>query len=140
MSEPINGVVSIPTPEDLKYIRNKMLQDKPLPIDCNQLEQRIVYVIKHNGIVSGCIAARLVWQIEPLYLTPEFERTAPPVTLRRAVFKLARAMFAWLGGPENRTGIRWTFAYTESKKMQKLAREYGMIPLYRKGKFFAKDF
>jgi hypothetical protein len=135
--DPINGIVVVPTPEDLKYLREKLRQSNIEYID---LEKRIVYVIKHNGIVSGCVAARLVWQIEPLFLTPEFERDASPVTLRRAVFKLARSIFGWLIGPENKTGIRWTFAYIEKRKMQKVTKEYGLIPVYRKGKFFAKDF
>lgn len=133
----IDGIVTIPTPEDLKYLRNKLSQSS---YESGDLEKRILFVIKHNGVVSGCVAARLVWQIEPLYLTPEFERTASPVTLRRAVFKLARSIFGWLAGPDNRTGVRWTFAYISKKPLQKLAEEYGMLPVYRRGKFFAKDF
>lgn len=136
MEGPIDGIVTIPSPEDLKYIRAKLQQAGYEHID---LEKRIAFVIKHNGVVSGCIAARLVWQIEPLFLTPEFTRDAAPVTLRRAVFKLARSMFHWLA-TENKTGIRWTFAYISKKPLQKLAEEYGMIPVYRKGKFFARDF
>lgn len=135
--EPLNGIVLVPTPEDLKYLREKLRQAK---LEFNELEKRILFVIKHNGVVSGCVAARLVWQIEPLYLTPEFQRTASPVTIQRAVFKLARSIIGWLGGPENRTGIRWTFAYIERKAMQKVTEEYGFTPVYRKGKFFAKDF
>ena len=133
---PIDGIISIPTPEDLKYLREKLRQAN---LEHDELEKRIVFVIRHNGIVSGCIAARLVFQIEPLFLTPEFARDAAPVTLRRAVFKLARAMFHWLA-TENKTGIRWAFAYISKKPLQKLAEEYGMIPVYRKGKFFFKDF
>ena len=138
MSEsPIDGIVVVPTPEDLAYIRNKLLQ---AGLEHAELERRILFVIKHNGIVSGCIGARLVWQIEPLFLTPEFAKTASPITLRRAVFKLARTMFGWLAGAENKTGIRWTFAYITKKPLAKLAEEYGMLAVYRKGKFFFKDF
>lgn len=135
---PIDGIVTIPTPEDLKYLRNKLSQAN---LEHADIERRVLFVIKHNGIVSGCIGARLVWQIEPLYITPEFARDASPVTLRRAVFKLARSMFTWLGDrTTNTTAIWWTFAYVEKKKMQVLAKEYGLIPVYRKGKFFAKEF
>lgn len=137
MSEAINGEISVPTPADLAYLKNKLEQSN-LPQD--HLEQRIVYVIKHNGIVSGCIAARLVWQIEPLYLTPEFDRDASPIAKRRAVYKLARAMFEWLAGPENKTGIRWCFGYITKKPLQRLARDFGMLAAYRKGRFFIKEF
>jgi hypothetical protein len=138
MIEPLNGEISIPTAEDLKYLREKLRQAN---LECDDLEKRIVFVIKHGGVVSGCIAARLVWQIEPLYLTPEFKRDASPVTLRRAVFKMCRKIVEWLGGPENKTQIRWAFAYIEGKKeMQLYVQENGFIPVYRKGKFFARDF
>ncbi len=86
---PIDGIVTVPTPEDMKYFRLKLEQANLEYLD---LEKRIVYVIKHNGVVSGCIAARLVFQIEPLFLTPEFKKHAAPITLRRAVFKLCRSM------------------------------------------------
>jgi hypothetical protein len=135
--EPLNGVISVPTLEDLKYLREKLRQAK---LDCDDLERRIVFVIKHGDVVSGCVAARLVFQIEPLYLTPEFTRDASPVTLRRTVFKLANAMMGWLAGPENQTGIRWAFAYIVKKPMQEATKEYGFTPVYRRGKFFAHDF
>lgn len=135
--EQINGVVRPATKQDLAYLRNKLQQAN---MEHGDLEKRIVFVIEHGGIISGCVAARLVWQIEPLYLTPEFAKNAPPVTLRRAVFKLARAMFDWLcDRSKNTTGIYWTFAHITNKKLQPLALEYGMLPVYRKGKMFAKD-
>jgi hypothetical protein len=140
MTEPLNGEISIPTVEDLKYIREKLRQDNDPPNDLEHLERRIMFVIKHGGIVSGCIAARLVWQIEPLYITPELKRDAGPVTVRRAVFKLCRKMMEWLGGPENKTGITWTFCYTQNKNLQGYVQEYGFLPCYSKGKFFVRDF
>lgn len=105
--------------------------------DAHHLEERIVYVVEHGGIVSGFTSARLVWQVEPLCIFDEFRRNAPPMTLRRSVFYLARAITHYiLRSPENKTGIRWLFAYIESKRFQKLAREFGMLSVYRRGKLF----
>ena len=137
-NETLNSIVVVPTPEDILYLREKLRQANHEFAD---LEKRILFVIKHNGVVSGCIAARLVWQVEPLYLTPEFQRDAGPMTIRRAVFKLCRTICNWLGGPENKTGIRWTFAYIEGKKeMQQYVQDNGFVPVYRKGKMFARNF
>ena len=136
---PIDGIVVVPTPEDLIYIREKLRQAK---LEFSDVDKRIMFVIKHNGVVSGCIAARLVFQIEPLYLTPEFLKDAPPITVRRAVFKLCKSICAWLGDrTQNRTGISWTFAFIpKSKEMQEYVQEYGFIPVYKRGKFYARDF
>jgi hypothetical protein len=137
VSEQINGTVRPATPQDLAYLRNKLDQ---AGLEAENLNKRILFVIEHGGIISGCVAARLVWQIEPLFLTPEFVRDAGPVTIRRAVFKLANAIFQWLASSENKTGIYWAFAYVSKKPLQRLAKEYGMTPCYRKGRFFLKDF
>lgn len=131
----LNGMARRATPEEKELVRIKLAAGKPLPEDSSEWERREVFVIEHNGIISGCVCARQVWQVEPLYLFPEFEEHAPPVTLRRAVFKLARAMENWLRS----RGVCWYFGYIEKEPMQKVAEDYGMIPVYRKGLMFGKD-
>lgn len=135
MSAAINGTVRQATPAEKELVRLKLSQAKPAPEDASDWQDREVLVIEHGGVLSGCICARQVWQVEPLYLFPEFVAQAPPVTVRRAVFKLARACEGWLRAQ----GAHWFFAYIEKKPMQRVAREYGMIPVYRKGKLFGKD-
>jgi hypothetical protein len=132
---PINGTTRRATPYEKELCRLKLSQGKPVPEDTSEWEMREIWVIEHNGIISGCVGARQVWQVEPLYLFPEFVRDAPPITLRRAVFRLARAIETWLRGQ----GAHWYLGYIEKKPMQRMAREYGMIPVYRKGKVFGKD-
>lgn len=131
----IDGIVRKATPEEKELCRLKLSQGRPIPEDASDWQRRQVWVIEHNGVISGCLCARVVWQLEPLYLFPEFVRDAPPVTLRRAVFKLARHFEAQL----RRWRQSWYFGYIERKPMQRVAREYGMVPVYRKGKMFGKD-
>jgi hypothetical protein len=131
----IDGKVRLATIEERKLVFLKLGQAKPLPEDATNWTERDVWVIEHNGVISGCVCGRWVYQIEPLYLFPEFVRDAPPVTLRRAVFKLARTIEGWMKDH----GIRFYFAYIEKKPMQRVAREYGMVPIYRKGKLFGRD-
>lgn len=138
MTEPFNGTISVPTAEDLKYLCNRLAQTNN---ESHDLDRRILYVIKHNEILSGCIGARLIWQIEPLWLTPEFDRDASPITKRRAVYKLIRAMEAWLGdSTKNTTGLNRYFGAISNKRMEKVALEYGMKPaVYSRARLMWKD-
>lgn len=131
----IDGQVRQATPEEKELCRLKMTQGKPIPEDTSDWQDREVWVIEHGGIVSGCLCARQVWQLEPLFLFPEFAAQAPPVTMRRAVFKLVRTVEAWLRTQR----ACWYFGYIERKPMQRVAREYGMLPVYRKGLMFGKE-
>ena len=136
--EPLNGIVVIPTPEDLKYLYNRLAQTNN---ENHDLDKRILFVIKHNQVLSGCIGARLIWQIEPLWLTPEFDRDASPVTRQRAVFKMIRTMENWLSDPtKNTTKLHRYFGAISNKKMEKVAIDYGMKPaVYHRARLMWKD-
>lgn len=135
MSEQINGTVRRATPEEKELVRLKLGQVKPIQWDTSDWGNREIWVIEHGGIVSGCLVARRIWQLDSLYMFPEFDESAPPVTVRRAVFKLLRAFEGWM----RERGFWYYFAHIGRKRMQRNATEYGMIPVYRSGKMFGKE-
>lgn len=130
----IDGQVRLATEEERKLVYLKLTQAKP-PEDASDWDERQILVIEHGGAISGYIGARLIWQIEGVYLFPEFVRDSPPVTLRRAVFKLIRGMEQWL----RNCGARWYFCVITRKDTQKNAVEYGMRRIYKKSKIFGRD-
>lgn len=132
---PLDGIVRKATPEEKALCRLKLGQGKPIPEDATEWEKREVWVLEHNGIISGCLCARQVWQLEPLYLFPDFAADAPPLTVRRGIVKLLQAFEAWMRDKK----ACWYFCYIEKKPMQRMARSWGMFPVYRKGKMFGKD-
>lgn len=108
------------------------------------LSKSVVFIAEDDvdGMRCGMLAARLVWQLEPLILFPEFERTSSPMSKRRATYALARAFEKYLGDPtQNRTGLRFFFAVIENvnQRMQHAAENFGWRWIYRKTKVFGKD-
>lgn len=136
MPEPINGIIRPATLEDLPLLRSKLQQEGE---DTTDLEKQIVFVIEHNGVIGGVATARLIWYVGNVHLFGEFKRRAPYVTVRRAMFKLVRAIEDWLRIPANNPGPRWYVAHIRKRKMQESATDYGMLPVWRKGKMFVKD-
>ena len=136
MPELTNGTIRPARHEDLPLLRLKLQQEGE---DATDLEKQVVFVIEHNGIISGIADARLVWYVGHVHLFKNFQRSAPPVTKRRAVFKLIRAIEEWLRNPLNNPGPRWYVAHIRKRKMQESALDYGMMPVWRKGKMFVKD-
>lgn len=132
--EPINGIIRPATLEDLPLLRLKLQQENE---DATDLDKKAVFVIEHNGIISGMADVCFIPYVGHVHLFKTFDRAAPPVTKRRAVFKLIRAVEAWL---RENSGTRYYVAHIRKPRMQRNALEYGMLPVWRKGKMFVKDF
>jgi len=95
-----------------------------------------------DGMRCGLLAARLIWQFEPLVLFPPFERTSTGMAKKRATYLLARAGEAYIADPSlNCTPIRSFFAVIQNSnpRMQNLAEHIGWQRVYPKCKIFGKD-
>lgn len=96
------------------------------------LENAIIHVVEHGGIVSGAFVARPMYEGE-LILYENFIRDAPPAAVRRAIFRLARATRDWIASPENVSGARSMVCCIEDEHFAQLAQEFGMLQVYKKG-------
>ncbi len=96
--------------------------------------------IRAGKEIAGFIAARLIWQVEPLFLFPAFRRQRPRNARRRATLLLARALEAFLADrARNPTGICSYFCFIKDRIFQKLAEHYGLVRIYRGGRFYGRD-
>ena len=108
------------------------------------LAKSVVLVAEDNddSLTCGLIAARMVWQVEPLVLFPEFERTSSKMAKKRATYLLARAVESFIADPaSNPTPVKFFFSVIENRnpRMQDLARHIGWQQVYPGCKIFGKD-
>lgn len=105
------------------------------------LRETVLYVAEYDGQKVGLCAGRLVWQVEPLMLFPEFQENAPHFAQEKATYMLIRALDHWIASPENATGITQYFCFILKRRMQTLAQAFGMLEVYwQKGsKMFGKN-
>jgi|SRR5579884_40651 len=126
------------TDSDLPYLAERLSEQTYFEIV--DLPKMIVYVAEYDGRIIGFTAARLMWQIEPLYLTPEFIKYAPHFARQKATLGLIRAIEGWIADrTRNTTGVYWYFCYIKGRVMQRLAEAYGMIRSYHHGRFYVRD-
>lgn len=96
------------------------------PID--QVNYTKWLVGEQDGRPLGLLRARLVWQVEPLMVSPYVKEK---VTLSRASLALYREMQAWIGDrTRNTTGVHWFFAVTRSPAVQKWASRLGWLRIF----------
>jgi hypothetical protein len=114
------------------------------------LETAVVHVAEdYDGLLAGMVCARLrqspltlarMWMVEPLILFPEFLRTSPLHSQRKATYMLAKAAESCIADrTRNTTGVHSFFVHIEKKNkpMHGLARHIGWMPL--KYTFYAKE-
>lgn len=124
-------------PDDLEYLRARLgLKPHNEQVD---LERAIVGVVEYEGVAVGFVAARLMWQIEPVMLFDEFKKYAPRFARRRATLSMVRWIESKISDPAVNHGIASYFCFITDRVMQKLAAAYGMLRIYTGGKFFGRD-
>lgn len=97
-----------------------------------------VWVAEQDGKIVGMIAARLVWQVEPMTVFPEVTNE---MTRRRVTRELYRAAASWLGDRDrNATGIYTAFAVTRSAAVLGWSKAMGWLEQYRGATLFTKRF
>ncbi len=125
---------------ELPYLQEK-LKEQSHYFEQHDLSQCIVKVVEYDGQIVGFAAARLVFQVEPVMLFPEF-REAPHFAQQRATLLLIRGIDAWVMDTQrNLSGITTYFCFILSRRMQKLAAAFGMLRCYwnRGGKIYGKN-
>lgn len=125
------------TSAELPYLAARLAEDPKF--EKVDLKESIVYVTEYDGQLVGFGAARLMWQVEPLFLFPEFKKHGPGFARKRATYLLIRELDAWIFDPErNTTKIFQYFCFITDRVMQKLALSFQMLPAYVGGKFFGR--
>lgn len=96
------------------------------------------WVAEKDGYVIGLLAARLMWQVEPMYIFPEVKNTK---TRARACYGLYKAAEAWISNRSlNQTGIYRAFAITRLFAVRGWARKMGWMHQYRRAPLWIKHF
>lgn len=125
--------------EDLPILQAELAAQGNL-YEQQDLAKTICFVTEYDGEIVGFSAARVVWQVEPLLLFRKFKKFAPHHAQRKATYLLIRDLDAWLADrSKNTTGIYFYFCSIVGKTMRLLAMSFGMVPVYRKSKFFGRD-
>lgn len=124
--------------EDLPYLDQRLREQSYFErVDVTKM---VVFIAEYDGKIVGFTAARLVWQVEPLMLFDEFVNYAPHFARQKATFGLIRAIDAWLADRNrNTTGIYTYFCFVKRRIMQQLAEAFGMLHIYRGGRFYGRD-
>lgn len=105
-----------------------------LPID--QVAFTKWLVSEQDGVPLGLLRARLVWQVEPLMVSPYVKSK---LTLSRASLALYQEMQSWIGDrSRNPTGVQWFFAVTRSSAVQKWASRLGWLRIFDGTQTFIK--
>lgn len=136
--------------EELSFLQGKLLQRQGDGYEQFPLSQSIVFVAEdfdhlRAGMVclrlrSGPVTSAPMWLVEPLILFPEFIKTSPSHSQRKATYLLAKAAEAYITDrTRNTTGVHWLYAYIEdqNERMHGLAEAIGWVPI--PGKLYAKE-
>lgn len=127
------------TKEDLHELHYH-LHDQRNYFEQQNLGNSIVMVTEEDGQIVGFGAARLMWQVEPILLTKDFQKHGTPHAQRKATYLLIRELDGYIGDrARNTTGLHSYFCSIRGRIMQKLAISFGMLAVYRRCKFFGRD-
>jgi hypothetical protein len=126
------------TPEDIPYLEKRIREQSYFEhVDVRKM---IVFIAEYGGEIVGFSAARLMWQIEPIMLMPEFRKLAPHFARQKATLGLIRAIEGWLADRgRNTTGIYSYFCSIKGRTMRALAEAYGMLRVYTGCAFYGRD-
>lgn len=125
--------------EEIPELQARLAEQKEF-YEQHDLSKTIVFVAEYGGVIVGFSAARLIWQVEPLLLVPDFQKHAPRFARRKATYLLIRELDRWIADRQrNLTGLHSYFCSIVGKTMRQLALSFGMTQVYPKSKFFGRD-
>jgi hypothetical protein len=119
---------------ELTYLENRMRELGHERVD---LRRSMVWVSEDNGLITGMICQRLVWQMEPHIVFPEVTNKT---TRRRSALLLAKAAESFIADRmRNTTGIFSYFFVTKSRTWAKLAEHFGCTRIYKRCMTLGRD-
>lgn len=126
-------------PEDLPTLQ-QMLKEQSEFYEQQDLSKTILFVAEFGSEIVGFSAGRLIWQVEPLLLTKQFQKTGPHFAQQKATYLLIRELDRWIADRQrNLTGLHSYFCSIVGKRMRNLALSFGMLRVYPKSQFFGRD-
>ncbi|SRR6266851_7758372 len=118
--------------DELDYLSSRIEGEKV------ELSGNPVWVAEKDGKIIGFIAARLVWQVEPMTVFPEIKNK---MTRRRVTRELYWAASSWLGNRDlNGTGVHLALGVTRNIAVLQWAKAMGWFRTYRGAALFIKRF
>jgi hypothetical protein len=126
------------TAADIPYLEQRLKEQSYFEqVDVRKM---VVFIAECGGEIVGFTAARMMWQIEPVMLLPEFIKRAPHFARQKATLGLIRSIEGWLGDrTRNTTGIYSYFCSIKGRIMRQLAESYGMFRVYQGCGFYGRD-
>lgn len=107
------------------------------------LSRGIVFVAEEKEEIVGFISARMIWQVEPLFLFPEYMKSRKRGVhhlRRKASWMLFHALDSWLADrSKNTTGIYTYFCHVVSKAVMRMDKHLGFARIYPGGRLYGKD-
>jgi hypothetical protein len=119
--------------EEIEFLQQKINESTNEKVN---LSQMLVWVAEEKGKPVGLLSARLIFQVEPMYIFED----VPVNSRRRAAFLLAREMESFIGDrAKNKTGIYSYFAVMKDKVFETLAQRWGLLNVYRDCRVYGRD-
>lgn len=107
------------------------------------LSRGIAFVAEEDGERIGFVNGRLIWQVEPLLIFPEYMKSRKRGVhhlRRKASWGLFHALDSYLADPEqNTTGIHSYFCHVVSRPVMRMEKHLGFTRLYPGGRLYGKD-
>lgn len=137
----MSSVTVRPATQDDLHELQWHLHDQRHVYEQQDLRNAVVMVLEEDGEIVGFAAARIAWwQVEPLLLTRAFKKRGSKHAQRKGTYLLIRELDRWIGDrSKNLSGIHSYFCSIRGRTMQKLARSFGMLQLYKRCQFFGRD-
>lgn len=129
------------TLDELPYLKQR-LSESPTWEQVD-LSRSIVFVAEQDGKLIGFVSGRLIWQVEPLFIFPEYKKSRAPGVhhmRRKAALKLFHAIDGWLADRNlNTTGIYSYFCHVIDRAVMRVDKHLGFVRLYPGGRLYGKD-
>lgn len=119
--------------DELPFLKEQLWSTTHEKVD---LSRCMVWVAESEGQIVGMLPARLIWQLEPLFIFPHTKLGVA----RRATYELAAEAEAWIADrSKNTTGIYSYFAVIKDKVFEALAKRWGLLSVYGECRIYGRD-
>jgi hypothetical protein len=123
--------------EELALLQADLAKDKRW--EQLDLSKSVVCVTTRDGEIMMYGGARLIWQVEPIKWMHGNKKGCNAFEQKKSTYLAIRWLRDWLADVKNNPYIRGYFCHITNPVMMKLAKSFGMIEVYKAGKFFGED-